>query len=436
MERVLETPIALLGLGISGRAARRLLKLAGVANEQIAVLDKDPAKATHADGESLMRDFKPRTLVVSPGYPLSTPWIRQAQASGVKITSEINLACATLRGERIIGVTGALGKSTTVSLIGAGLRAVDANSFTGGNLGEPLADYAADVLEGKRPRANWIALELSSFQLENCAHLKLETGVITYLCANHLERYASLRAYYDWKWSIATLGTPRLVLNAGSADLVKDAEERGIRNAVWASRDRGPLPSSFLEAARLPGLHNQDNLCVAAAALQASALPEACVEALGQFPGLAHRLENLGCLAGVHVFNDSKATSIVSVESALASLLGDRRFSRGTLYCLLGGRDKKLPWKDLASWRDRAGLRFAFFGEAATLIKQDSGLEGEVFQGLRAALEALRPMLKPEDTLLLSPGGTSLDEFKNFEDRGERFGAWARELFGKATYGS
>jgi UDP-N-acetylmuramoylalanine--D-glutamate ligase len=175
---------------------------------------------------------------------------------------------------------------------------------------------------------------------------------------------------------------------------------------------------------------------VAAQTLLACGLPESSFKALGDFPGLTHRLQNLGRFAGVHVFNDSKATSIISVQSALESLLGDKRFSAGTIWCLLGGRDKKLPWKDMARWRMHPGVSFAFFGEAAALIQRDSRLEGDAYPGLRAAIEGLRSHLKKDDTLLLSPGGTSLDEFKNFEDRGTRFGAWAGEILGKASHGS
>lgn len=187
---MIQTPVAIVGMAKSGESAERFLLARGLKREEVLTFDqKVPAQFN--DPQALMSQGKPKTLVVSPGVPLKSSWIIEAQKAGVIVTSEINLACEVLADEKIIGVTGSLGKSTTVSLLGAGLSAFDKNAFVGGNLGTPFCEYATGVLTGKRPRAQWIVLELSSYQLENCKALKVNHAAITFLSANHMERYDS-----------------------------------------------------------------------------------------------------------------------------------------------------------------------------------------------------------------------------------------------------
>ncbi|MES3037397.1 MAG: cyanophycin synthetase, partial [Bdellovibrionota bacterium] len=135
-----------------------------------------------------------------------------------------------------------------------------------------------------------------------------------------------------------------------------------------------------------------------------------------KFEGLSHRLENLGKYNGVQFINDSKATSIESVIEAVDSL--DGISVAGNKFILLGGRDKNLPWNKLKILTKKEKVKFIFFGEAADKIKSGSGLPGEVYADLKTALNGIADKLKDGDVCLLSPGGTSLDEFKNFEERG------------------
>lgn len=415
----LPRPITIVGMGKSGTAARRLLLATGVPSDEIFTFDERQS-AQFNDPHKLMTEATPQTLVVSPGVPLAVEWIRDLRQKGVRITSELSLACSALGKENLIGVTGSVGKSTTVSILGAGARAFSPDSFVGGNLGFPLADYVADVLEKKRPPAEWVILELSSYQLENCELLQLDFSALTYFTANHLERYPSLLDYYETKWRIVALTRNQVILNRHGGDLADFFQGKDSSRICWADRDSAEMKSLHLEESRLIGVHNLDNLAVACTLARQAAWPSEAFAAMRAFGGLAHRLENLGERKGVRFINDSKATAMDSVGIAVEAASASRR-AGGRLYVLLGGRDKNLPWERLHSLGVTPNAEFVFFGECRELAQRKSGLAGASFPRLQEALDFCFDRLKPGDSLLLSPGGTSLDEFRNFEERGDFF---------------
>ena len=420
----------IVGAGLSGRAAARLLALLGWREEKdFFVFDeKNPPVAAQKLGDFL-RAKSARSVIVSPGVPLAHPDIQAFLQAGGSLGSELGLAFEQLRGEKIIGVTGSLGKSTTVSLLEAGLVAAKIPHFVGGNIGRPLADYVADLIENKRERAEWIVLELSSFQLENLGALECELGAITYFSSNHLERYPSLDDYYRTKWSLVARTRKAFVLNRKGGDLWDFVARQDTALPLeWASTEKSFLPQSFFDRAALIGAHNHDNIAVAAALGRLAGWPDEFLDGLRAFAGLPHRLQNVGTLSGVTFINDSKATAIESVLTAADSLLQSPRFDK-QIWLLLGGRDKKLPWEKLTSLGAQPRLRFAFFGECGAEVQRRSGLKGEIYSTLKACLPGIKTALSPGDAVLLSPGGTSLDEFKNFEDRGVRFAEMARETF-------
>lgn len=417
----LKTPIAIVGMGKSGEAAQRLLLNLGFKADSLFTFDIKAESATFNDPEKLMVQAAPKTLVISPGVPLTSSWIKKAQEKGVKITSELSLACSCLTNEKLIGVTGSVGKSTTVSLLEAGLKVFSPNSFVGGNLGTPFASYAADVLEGKRNRAEWVVLELSSYQLENCENLKLEYSAITYFTSNHLERYENLEHYYHTKWHILSITQHALFLNNEGGDLVEYYKNNGAHDQVKIVSRHDPQMTSFhLEEAQLIGQHNQDNLALAASLALAAEWPSVSIEGMKSFKGLAHRLENVGTFKGIRFINDSKATAMDSVLIA-ATAAYDTLNTTGKLIILLGGRDKNLPWQDLIPLKTFKRVEFVFFGECREVAQHKSLLPGKSFINLKEGLSYVFSVSKVNDTVLLSPGGTSLDEFKSFEDRGNFF---------------
>jgi UDP-N-acetylmuramoylalanine--D-glutamate ligase len=188
---------------------------------------------------------------------------------------------------------------------------------------------------------------------------------------------------------------------------------------------------------KMIGLHNRENIACAAqliyAILNMFKSPEIlktkedifkkCMDKLFAFKGLPHRMENLGNLKTALFVNDSKATTIESVLTAVKGVLG--QFSQTqNLFLLLGGKDKNLPWKELSVLQSDDRIKPYFFGACAVLAKDQSHLEGPLFKSLEACLDALKiDLAQPEylntkNIVLLSPGGTSLDEFKSFEHRG------------------
>jgi len=418
--------LAVVGAGLSGNAAVRLARILG--NLEVTLYDDNREKSAFQTPEEMLRKFKPDTLLVSPGVPLSTPWIREALKNGIALTSELDFALGQTQDERYIAVTGSVGKSTTVALLGAGLQSLGPQEgFVGGNFGHPLADYMADVLEGKRRRARWVVLELSSYQLENLKRLKPEVAVITSLHPNHLERYESLEHYYATKWTLAGKAQGFVVLNENGGDLKAYAARQPPPPVpvVTVSRSRTFLEAEDFRNANLLGTHNWDNLAVAAQVGRSCGWEGKFLRGMLDFDGLPHRLQRVAEISGITFVNDSKATTMESVLVAATSLAAS--WKCGRIMLLLGGRDKKLPWAQLSALSQFENLRPVFFGECGARAAASSGLPGPIHATLREAVQAARGELKSGDLLLLSPGGTSLDEFKNFEDRGNQFKQWVYE---------
>lgn len=412
----LKTPIAVIGLGKSGLAALRLLKGVGFTNSDLITYDDKDASAQINDSQRLLAS-RPKTIVVSPGVSLRTPWIQKLIADGAQLTSEISLAASFLTNEKVIGITGSVGKSTVTSLLGVGAKHIDANAFVGGNLGIPFCEYAIDLLNGKS-KAAWIILELSSYQLENCRGLPLDFSAITFLSPNHLERYDNLEQYYQTKLIITELTKNTCVLNKTSDDAIKSARlakcnTDAIHAKTFANKE-------LLNQVALIGSHNKDNFSVAARVAELSGWHESTLLLMANYRGLPHRLEFVGQLNGVNYVNDSKATAMDSVavatQGCLEALALDKR-----LFLLLGGKDKNLPWEQLSILSTFGRIRCVFFGACGKLAQEKSELAGPYFEKLEPALIYCEQESAGGDTVLLSPGGTSLDEFKNFEARGNFF---------------
>lgn len=422
----MKLPVLVVGMGKSGQAALRLLALLGYPKSQIKTFDAKPGVADFAKPEDLL-SFKPDLLVVSPGVDLNTSWIQSLVKSGSTLTSELDLACQNLSDEKIIGITGSMGKSTTTSLLAEGARAIDSHSFAGGNLGTPLADYIADVLENKRPRAKWIILELSSYQLENCPNLKTDVSILTALSPNHLERYASLEDYYNAKWTLKGKTKGSFFLNFDNPEVARWCAPRLNQQCLQVRTSNSELKAYNLKESKLVGSHNQQNLALAVKVAVYFKWPSQSIQAIKNYAGLTHRLEFVTEKNGAKFINDSKATTIESVIAAVNSCV-DLVGPNGSLVLLAGGRDKNLPWEELRQLNAVNSIQFVFFGECGAQAQTKSGLPGKLYPNLKQALAELAKIVQPNDLILLSPGGSSLDEFKNFEERGEFFKNWVHSL--------
>jgi UDP-N-acetylmuramoylalanine--D-glutamate ligase len=439
--------IAVIGLGSSGRAAATLL-----AREGRAVYASDGGSgpgvrataevlaaagvAVDAGRHDLARIARASLVVVSPGVPPDAPPLARARAAHVPIVSEVEIALARLPGVRYIAVTGTNGKTTTTALIAHLLRAAGRRAVAAGNIGMPLAEIALTD-----PLPEWVALELSSFQLHDTPSVRPDVGVLTNLSPDHLDRYASSDAYYADKallfanasarsvWvlngddpAVMAMGGAaagahlRFSLRAQDADACLSPDGRELRLLGASLLDRSEFP--------LMGDHNVANALAAALAVtaadvahRAQGIRAQLAAGLRSFTSLAHRLQVVGTYNGVQWIDDSKATNVSS------TLVAIRGMTRPTVL-LLGGRHKGEPYTALADPFLRIGKVVLAYGEAAPRIVQDLGKHIPVEawgSDFAAVIARARECASPGDVVLLSPACSSYDMFRNYEERGATF---------------
>jgi UDP-N-acetylmuramoylalanine--D-glutamate ligase len=438
--------VSVVGLGKSGVSASLLLRSDGIsvyasdtgmgANyEEWARTLRDAGAQVDVGGHDLPRIARSAGVVVAPGVPPDVPALTTARKAGLEVYAEVDIGFLALRRTRCVGITGTNGKTTTTSLIAHILSTAGFRAETAGNIGRPLCDIARS---GHAP--DWLALELSSFQLHDAPHLKPAIGVLTNLAANHLDRYATLEEYYGDK--------ARLFRNAdGSSFWVTNADDPAVQQmsrAVpgkqvrfsiadradgWYDRAGGRLmlgDQALLQRDALPllGDHNVANaLAAALVAIQVGASLPKIAEGLRSFRAIPHRVEPIREVDGVLWINDSKSTNITSTEVAVAAQ--DRPF-----VLLLGGRHKGEPYTRLAEpLRERCRAVVAY-GEAKPLIQKDLGSSLKVVPADTFAdvLTTARSLARRGDAVLLSPACSSYDMFRNYEERGDRFRAAVEAL--------
>jgi len=434
--------LAVVGLGKSGVAATLLLRAravpvyasdsgTGPALEAQAGELRQAGAAVDLGRHDLDRIRRAQAVVISPGVPPDAPPLTAAAAAGLPVLAEVDLGFAELRHARCIGITGTNGKTTTTSLLAHLLTSAGLRAEAAGNIGRPLCDV---VREGKEP--DWIALELSSFQLHDAPDLDPAIGLLTNLAPNHLDRYRSLADYYADKSLLFRNADADSVWVTNADDpvaheMVAGVPGRHVRFSIheradgWYDRagrrlmlgERPLLPRDELP---LLGDHNVANaLAAALAAREAGADPSRLAKGLRTFRAIPHRMEPICEVDGVLWINDSKSTNVTSTEVAVAAL--DRPF-----VLLLGGRHKGASYAPLIPLlRDRCRAVVAY-GEAEPIVTADLAGAVPVERGGRdfdAVLAAARRLARPGDAVLLSPACSSYDMFRNYEERGDRFRA-------------
>jgi UDP-N-acetylmuramoylalanine--D-glutamate ligase len=423
-------PYLVVGLARSGVAAARMLTEHG---EVMGCDFAEPAGAAelegvevrlHSDGLDLLE--RARTVVKSPGVPREAPVIVAARERGLEVVGELELAWRQLSNE-FIAVTGTNGKTTTVELLGAIYRAAGEPVEVAGNVGTPLSS-----LVGRADPAATVVCEASSFQLEDAIEFAPECAVLLNVTEDHLDRHGTFEDYLAAKLRIfqhqdeddvAVLpsgfagqqGRAR-TLRFGSPDA--DLAERG--GELWWEGVR------MMDAAelRLRGRHNLENaMAASAAALARGIAEEPLCDALRTFAGVPHRLEEVAERDGVLFVNDSKATNVAS------ALVGIEAFDGG-VHLIAGGSLKGGGFGGLREAVVQRCRACYLIGEAADRLEAD--LAGSVplkrCGDLEHAVEAAAKAAQPGEVVLLSPACASYDQFENFEERGDRFRALAREI--------
>jgi len=387
-------------------------------------------------------------VCVSGGVPLTLPILTETQRKGLPVSNDSQIFLESVSA-KVAGITGSAGKTTTTTLLGrmaeAAVKAPH-QVWVGGNIGLPLIDRVDEI-----QAEDIVILELSSFQLELMTTSPAIAAVLN-ITPNHLDRHGTLESYtaakarildYQDETCTAVLGHEDpgawSLTNRVQGHLVTFGFERsrsGLRGTYLNGSDLvlfdGDRVRKILPTNRvlLRGRHNILNVLAACAIAYAIGLPvEAMAAGVEGFSGVPHRLEFVRDLNGVKWYNDSIATAPERTIAALRSF-------REPMVLLLGGRDKDLPWDKLASLVREQIDHVILFGEAAEKVKKALGplhngsrpYSLTVCGGLREAVEAAHQVAEPGSVVLLSPGGTSFDEFNDFEERGEQFRLWVKQL--------
>ena len=442
--------VAVLGLGISGEAAARLASArGGIVYASDVSAERGPAEAAarlRAEGISaevgrhdVERILAADLVVVSPGIGPTTEIRSRIAEAGIRTIGEVELAWRELNS-RVIAITGTNGKTTTTGLVARVLGTADIGATAAGNIGLALSDIAV-----RSPQPDWVALELSSFQLADQDTVSPDIGVLLNLSPDHLDRYRDVESYYADKRRLFAGARPesRWVLNADDPQSLTLAEgvdgqrflfstagpvERGaFLGADGALRCRLDTEDLWLPASelRILGPHNVANALAAGLACALAGVgADAIREGLASFEALPHRLQPIGERAGVLWVNDSKATNVTATTVAL------RSFDRPVVL-ILGGRHKGEPYTGLVAELENRARAVVAFGEAAPRILSDlGGSVGtlRVESGLDAVVRAAAELAEPGDVVLLSPACSSFDMFPNYRERGRAFEEAYRDL--------
>jgi len=456
--------VAVFGLGGSGLVSASAL-LAGGAD--VVGADDDAQSMTRANAAGIpTADLKTAdwskfaALVLAPGVPLTHPsphWVVQrARQAGVQVLGDIELFCrerATLApGAPFVAITGTNGKSTTTALVAHLAASAGMDAQIGGNIGTAILS-----LEPPRPGRVHV-IECSSYQIDLAPSLDPSIGILINLSEDHLDRHGTMEHYAavkerlvagvpgdgtaivgvddDWCSAIAA----RLAL-AGK-HVVRISVQRKLSDGIYAEERRliranqaGTNAIADLAGiGSLRGLHNAQNAaCATAAALALGLAPAAIQAGLRSFPGLVHRMEELGRLGKILLVNDSKATNADSAAQALACF--------ADIFWIAGGKPKTGGIESLRKFFPR--IRKAYLiGEAAEEFAATLGsevpheIDGTLDKALAAAMRDAGDSVAPEPVVLLSPACASFDQYRNFEVRGDAFRGLVRALPGVTSANS
>ncbi|TCD55702.1 UDP-N-acetylmuramoyl-L-alanine--D-glutamate ligase [Synechococcus sp. BS55D] len=449
------------GLGRSGVGAARLLRAQGLA---VTVLERDQgasqeekAQLLRAEGidVQLGRPLTPESftpwlnaaspddglaaVVVSPGIAWDHPTLNQLRSHGVSVLGEMAVAWHALQMAPWIGITGTNGKTTVTQLLQHVLSHGGLTAPMAGNVGNSAAELALLLQSEQLPCPDWVVMEMSSYQIEAAATVAPRIGIWTTLTPDHLERHGTLEAYRSIKRSLLERSQVR-IFNADDPDLL--AHRASWSHGIWISAagpgegaepadlwcdengtvqaPSGPLfPASALA---MPGAHNRQNmLMVTAAALEVGLDPGTIEAGLRSFPGVPHRLERLGLLEGMDVFNDSKATNYDAAVVALRSV-------PGPIVVLAGGQTKQGDAREWLRLMQEHACAAVLYGRGAEELK--SLLKSSDYSGVVEStldLNTAVPLAielgrrQKAASLLLSPACASFDQYRDFEARGDHF---------------
>lgn len=454
--------VLVVGLGKSGKSAIKFLKKIGVkvsVSEGGRATDLGQETVQWLQGEGDYFEMGGHSselftsvdcILVSPGVPLNLSVLDEARQKGIPVIGEMALLADYL-DTPFVAVTGTNGKSTVTSLIGDLLRAAGKKVFVGGNIGVPLTDYLIGPQD-----ADVVVAEVSSFQLDTAGFFKPNVALLLNISPDHLDRYDSYEAYIDSKFSIfanqcsedvAILNIDDPVIMSRINEFKKYEKEtagghgqqselksklftfgrqqqavganlQGKRIMLSGIRDASGLDEQYNLAtgtlSESPNLENAMAAILAARNLGCSI--EDIERGIATFTLLPHRLELIAEIDGVRYYDDSKATNVGAVQSALAGM-------KGPVVLIAGGRDKGGDLGILKEMISQKVKSLLLIGESKEKMANIFGelTDTKLLDSLPAAVHKARSIAVPGDTVLLSPGCASFDMFTSYAHRGEVF---------------
>ena len=411
----------LLGYGRSGIAAERLLHAEGT---KTCVVTRE----TTGDDElaQLLETQHFDVCIVSPGFALDHPWVCVVRDARIPLLSELELGWSRHWG-RTIAVTGSNGKSTAVKWICDSLRRMGLRAAVGGNYGIPACEV---VLES--PELNWLVLEVSSFQLETVGAFRADAAIVLNMLPNHLDRHGNMEVYQQTK--------ARIFANAAPADIClvpaslldefqghvgdrgrwmtfgdsKEADACFSGGAVWIGADKVlDLSGTLFDN---PVLGGCTGAAVAGLVNALSLNPEAFTLAAREFEPLPHRFQKLGESGGVNYVNDSKATNLTAMAA------GVKACGAG-VHLIAGGLAKESDYTFVKEILAERVTRIYLIGKASEAMYHAWNRVCPCVEccTLDQAFRLAEKAAVAGETILLSPGCASFDQFRSFEERGAHF---------------
>jgi UDP-N-acetylmuramoylalanine--D-glutamate ligase len=439
--------VAVFGLGASGLVSAQALVAGGA--DVVVWDDHRPGREKAAAAGLKLEDFVTadmtgiESLVLAPGVPLTHPYphwiVVKAKAAGVEIIGDIELfvreRAHIAPKSPLVAITGTNGKSTTTALVAHLYQTFGYEVEVGGNIGVPV--LALNPPSDKRVHV----IECSSFQIDLAPSLNPSFGVLLNITVDHLDRHGTMEHYSEIKERLVAKADVAIVgvdddICAGIAQKLR-AQGRTVvpisihhpaipdgivLEGTRLVRKTNGAASPIADLAGIPslrGTHNGQNAAAAVAALGPHGFElELVQKGLQTFPGLAHRMEEIGYRGKVLYINDSKATNADAAEKALLSL--------DDIYWILGGRAKEGGIGPLAPLFHKVAKAY-LIGEAAEPFAKVIGEAipyefcGTIDRAVESATRDAEASSTPSPIVLLSPACASFDQFPNFEKRGDKF---------------
>lgn len=437
------------GMAKSGIAAAGLLHRLGAV---VTLQDRKPraeapeaALALEKEGVRLYTGANPDAIaceqdviVLSPGIPCDLPFIAAAEAGGVPVISEVELAFG-LTPCPVTAITGTNGKTTTTTLVGEIMKAVRPQTAVVGNIGVP---YSAEV--ERLTAEDWVVAEISSFQMEKAKTFHPHISAVLNITPDHLNRHKTMEVYIAMKERVFAKQTAAdfCILNYGDSVCRAMAEKTAAQVFFFSSAEEpaagiflrgeeicirwGGIAETLLSVRELQilGVHNYENVMAAAAmAICAGVPPDTIRSVLRGFAGVEHRIEYVATVDGVAYYNDSKGTN---VDASIRAVLAMER----PIVLIGGGYDKGVSFDEWTKLFPGRVKHLVLIGVTAEQIKASAEKNGftaiSLCDTFEAAVDLCREKAEAGDCVLLSPACASWGMFENYEQRGEQFKALVR----------